>query len=306
MLEEYRILGGYMDQKILITRLFGGIGNQMFIYASSFAIAKSINAKLIIDNHSGFISDHIYNRTYQLSKFNISSEIANASQRMEPFPRIRRKLSKFINSYLGHSNKTYIEESSRLFNSQMLALGDFKKIYIEGYWQTEKYFRSISNEIKDELTIQPPLDLENQKYGSKILNENSVCIHIRFFDEEKPFEIVEGYYQKAMTFLLSNYQNLSFYLFSDQPKRAKDYLNLPNSSINIIDHNKGDENAYADLWLMSQCKYFIVSNSSFSWWGAWLASYKNKAILRPYLKIESIDSNDDSGDFYPQDWIRIS
>jgi len=294
-----------MRKKIIISRLFGGLGNQLFIFASSLAIAKSADAELVLDDHSGFISDYKYKRTYQLDKFNISSRRANFFERLEPMPRLRRKLKQFVNSFYKHPNKSYIEETSRLYDPRMMNLGEAKIIYLEGYWQTEKYFLPIADEVKSQLMIQAPADNLNQELALKMINDESVCIHIRFFDEEKPFEIVEGYYEKALKYLASTNSNLNFYLFSDQPERARAYLNLPSNKITLIDHNKGDESAFADLWLMSQCKYFIVSNSSFSWWGAWLASNKDKAVLRPYLKIEDMN-DDDSKDFYPTSWIRIS
>ena len=160
-----------MRKKVIISRLFGGLGNQLFIFASSLAIAKNADAELVLDDHSGFINDHTYKRTYQLDKFNISSRRANFFERLEPLPRLRRKLKQFINSFYRYPNKSYIEETSRLYDPRMMNLGEVNTLHLEGYWQTEKYFLSIADEVKSQLLIQAPKDHLNQELSLEMKNE---------------------------------------------------------------------------------------------------------------------------------------
>jgi hypothetical protein len=95
-----------------------------------------------------------------------------------------------------------------------------------------------------------------------------------------------------------------YYIFSDNPEAAKSMLNIPENQLTLITHNLGDENAYADLWLMSQCRYFITANSTFSWWAAWLASFEKKIVITPNVKIEGITSWGFKG-LIPEKWIKV-
>jgi hypothetical protein len=76
-----------------------------------------------------------------------------------------------------------------------------------------------------------------------------------------------------------------YFVFSDQPAAARAFIPLPDDRITLVSHNQGQENAYADLWLMTQCKHFIIANSTFSWWGAWLTESPGKMVITPGFKI---------------------
>ena len=90
-----------------------------------------------------------------------------------------------------------------------------------------------------------------------------------------------SYYIAAIEAMESKFGNAHYYLFSDKPHEAEKKINLPRDRITIVNNNLGDENAYADLWLMSLCDHFIIANSTFSWWGAWLNNNSNKICIRP-------------------------
>ena len=95
-----------------------------------------------------------------------------------------------------------------------------------------------------------------------------------------------------------------YFLFSDNPEAAKAKLNLPQGRVSFIDHNHGDENAWADLWLMSHCQHFITANSTFSWWAAWLCASPNKIVLTPNLVLEGKTAWGFKG-LIPEGWIKI-
>jgi hypothetical protein len=119
-----------------------------------------------------------------------------------------------------------------------------------------------------------------------------------------------NYYQKSVEYICSRVKNPKFFLFSDNPKRALDKLtigsNIGIENIIVVSHNDGDQNSYADLWLMSHCQHFIIANSTFSWWGAWLANGFNKIVIYPKSGINDYGKTPwtMTGEM-PQKWIAI-
>ena len=99
--------------------------------------------------------------------------------------------------------------------------------------------------------------------------------------------------------------NAHYFIFSDQPDAARSCIPIPNDQITVVMYNQGEENAYADLWLMSKCKHFIIANSTFSWWGAWLGELDSTIIIAPGTsKLEGISSWGFQG-LLPNRWIRM-
>jgi hypothetical protein len=118
-----------------------------------------------------------------------------------------------------------------------------------------------------------------------------VAVHVRFFDtpQEKgvnnaPYD----YYKRAFAIMANLAPDAHYFIFSDQPVAARDLIPLTEDRVTFVSHNQGEENAYADLWLMTQCQHFIIANSTFSWWGAWLASHRGKHVIAPGLEIVGV------------------
>jgi hypothetical protein len=95
-----------------------------------------------------------------------------------------------------------------------------------------------------------------------------------------------------------------YFLFSDDPDADLAMLALPLGRVTVVSHNRGSENAYADLWLMTQCRHFITANSTFSWWGAWLGGRERKIVCTPALKIEGKAAWGFKG-LIPEGWIKV-
>lgn len=295
----------------VICKLKGGLGNQLFIYAAARRLALSNNAELVIDQISGFEVDFKYMRKYMLHFFNIHARFASPKERLQPFNKIRRRFLIELSHRKWLGSKSYFIQNQNEFDPTFLNLRINSNIYIEGYWQSEKYFKDIEQIIRTDLIIKQPEDIENKFYGSKIKKLNSVCIHVRWFDKPKiqngcdySNNIDEEYYNSALSLINNKIVNPHYFIFSDYPNEITKVLNLPKGSTTIINHNKSEENAYADLWLMSQCKHFIIANSTFSWWGAWLSTSPDKIIIAP--KKEKIGEG--SWGFkglLPEEWIVI-
>lgn len=294
----------------VIPRIVGGLGNQLFVYAAARRLAIAGNAELVIDDVSGFIRDYAYQRRYQLDRFHISSRKASPAERLEPFSRLRRYVSRRYNQRLPFEERTYIQQDGLDFDPRLLRIRPRRTLYLEGYWQSEGYFKDVERVIRSDLRIRPPTDGINDAMAAKIRKGESVAVHVRFFDE--PEVRTNGlnnapldYYARAIATMETLTDAAHYFVFSDRPSAARARLPLPDERITLVAHNQGDENAYADLWLMTQCRHFIIANSTFSWWGAWLAGHQGKRVIAPgFGKLDGGMQWGFEG-LLPEDWIKV-
>ena len=296
--------------KHLTVRLKGGLGNQLFCYAAARRLALKGNAELVIDDVTGFIRDKQYKRQFALEKFNISARLATPSERMEPFERYRRALAKWRERRKPYDERSYLEQEGRDFDPRLLTLRPRGDLYLDGLWQSEAYFKDVEAIIRRDLTIQPPSDRVNQEAAARIQDcENSVALHVRWFDapgaNAREHNVSRSYYQRALNYAQAKLGQPHFFLFSDDPRAAAKKLALPEASYTLVAHNVGDEFAYADMWLMSQCRHFITANSTFSWWGAWLGEKTNGEVLAPSPTTFQPVNAWCTKDLLPARWIKL-
>lgn len=302
------------DKKKIIPRILGGIGNQLFIYATARRLALVNNAELILDDVSGFVRDFKYKRHYQLDHFHIPCRKATAMERLEPFSKIRRHVKRRWNTFLPFEQRNYVQQQNADFDPRILQFKPRSMLYLEGYWQSERYFKDVEKTIREDLRIVPPTDKQNQQMAERITQTRAVAAHVRFFDEPKsentgkrPFSATinnapSDYYQRAIAEMEKRVQNAHYFIFSDRPDAARNRIPLPEERMTLVHHNQGDEKAYADLWLMSQCRHFIIANSTFSWWGAWLAANEEKTVIAPALDRFAIGSFWRAKGLVPAQW----
>lgn len=289
----------------IIPRLFGGLGNQLFIYACARRLALKTKSELVIDHISGFKYDKVYKRKFQLHQFNISGRFATKYERFYPFSRIRRFIIKFINRKKSFYNKSYIIQEGINFENRLLNFDPKGTLYLEGYWQSENYFKDIEEIIRHDLNFIKPNDDLNLEFCDLIENTDiSIAVHYRFFDSiDNVNNLNEEYYNNAFTFFSKQFPNATYFIFSDKKLKNINAL-IDDSKIIYVNHNKSDDVAHNDLFLMSLCKNFIISNSTFSWWGAWLSKNIDKIIVAPKLdpnfyNVKGIDIE------YPKEWILL-
>lgn len=295
-------------QTKIIVRIFGGIGNQLFCYAAARRLALKNNAELVIDCTSGFVRDHTYNRKYQLGNFNIQSRQATATELFEPFSRLRRFFKREWNKRLPFEQRSYIFQVDIDFDPRLLYIKPKGTVCLEGYWQSENYFKDVADILHLDLKIKPPADHENKVMASKIHNCMAVAVHVRFFDEpqEPNFNNAPNdYYNRAIEKMEELISGAHYFIFSDKPELARARIPLPDSRVTLVSHNLGDEYAYADLWLMTQCKHFIIANSTFSWWGAWLATNAFKKIIAPGFEMRQGKMWWGFKGLLPDEWIKL-
>ena len=287
--------------------LSGGLGNQMFQYAAAKALAKWLNTSLAFDLYAlNKKSQAITPRSFELDIFNIDIPIKSTLKgkfliKALPFIQQHRK---FFQKF-GFFTDTY----AILYQTAFEALKG--NITLSGYFQNEKYFEKIADELRSDFTFKYPLNDENENIASEILANESVSIHIRRGDyvsnkaSTANFVTCDiSYYEKAIATIKQKVDKPVFYVFSDDIEWVKNNLEFYESSVKYIDWNKGKD-SYIDMQLMSLCKHNIIANSSFSWWGAWLNNNPKKIVITPTQWFRAEEKNKLLDDFLPKSWIKI-
>lgn len=275
--------------KKVVVRITGGLGNQLFCYAAARRLALVNDVELVIDDVTGFIRDHQYGRRYALDHFNIPCRKATLAERLEPFERWRRGLMKWRSQSKRFEERSYLVQEGIDFDERLLGKKVNGTLYIEGYWQSDRYFKDVEQTIRKDLQITPPMDDMNQGLADQIIKNNSVALHVRWFDSTEssgtPHNVPWDYYKRAIKLIESKVASSHYFVFSNNTEAASEKLSLPEGRATVVSYNHGDEGAYADLWLMTKCQHFITANSTFSWWAAWLGVGQGKIVVTPQFKV---------------------
>ncbi len=298
----------------LIVRLKGGLGNQLFCYATGRRLALKNGAELVLDNVTGFKYDFQYKRKYALGVFCIPARLASNRERLEPFGRFRRLLMRKASVSLPLSRKRYIRQVGVGFDEALLSLKlQPGMTYFDGFGQSERYFADVEEVIKQDLKMRPPSDPANQKMSYKIRSSDAVAVHVRWFDTNDHSSATNmslSYYQAAIDVIRGQVSAPHFFVFSDDPKRSAKLLEplLAGSRHDFVDHNHASQDATSDLWLMSQCQHFVIGNSTFAWWAAWLGEQKGcSLVVAPAVNIDPGHNSTAWGFPYllPEHWLAI-
>lgn len=271
----------------VIVRIRGGLGNQLFCYAAGRRLALVNDAELVLDHVTGFVRDYRYRRQYELDRFRITARKATPAERMEPFERCRRGLAKLIARKRPFHRRRYIEQEGIDFEPRLLSTKVTETVYLDGLWQGQGYFEDIEQTIREDFRITPPIDVKNRSLADEMDRCEAVAVHMRWHDspgrQSTPNNMGRGYFERALYEADRRLRRPHYFLFSGQPEASKEIVDFAGRRVTYVNHNRGRENAYADLWLMTRCKHFIIANSTFSWWGAWLAEHRDKTIIAPAI-----------------------
>lgn len=288
---------------MIIIQMAGGLGNQMFQYAlykQLIAAGKTVK----MDDETGFREDG--QRDPALAAFGVTYERASRREIMKITDSSPALTAKVRRKLFGRHKKSYFEESKR-FLPEVFTWDD---IYLEGYWQSEKYFWEVGALLKKEFGIERVRQNEKNGYGlskeaeaylQQIENVCSVSLHVRRGDYLLPENqalfgdiCTEYYYGKAMDRIRENCPDCTFYLFTNDKEWAADWIknekNKRTHDIILID--LPDERDYEALTLMSRCKHNILANSSFSWWASYLNENPDKLVLAPDKWLNGWDCRD--------------
>lgn len=289
---------------MIIVRLTGGLGNQMFQYAAARRLAHVNNTALKLDI-SHFESNLA--RTYALDDFNIRATIAPPEEVAQFNGREKiRRFKQIAHSLRLHPDWKWVTQKSGYFDPTILMLTG--NVYLDGAWQSEQYFRDIVAILRAELTVRNEPTALNRTVCEQIRQVEAVSLHIRRGDYVTNSNTLRmhglcsiEYYHSALRLLVEKIPSPQFFVFSDDPDWAREYLKLDYPTT-FISHNGADKH-YEDLRLMSQCRHHIIANSSFSWWGAWLCSYQNKIVFAPRQWFQEYEY--DIHDIIPAEWQLV-
>lgn len=281
---------------MIVVKLMGGLGNQMFQYAYALSLAKEYGEDILFDT-SFFPEKYrlgLYN--FQVSEHrdwkNVISE--KEQHRVVAAQKKYRLLQKAKRVFLGQEElgeRWFTKNSSRghYFNFDQyyypfVRCGQENK-YIYGYFQTEKYFTSCSDQVKESFQLSIELSNSAKSYLETIKKTSSVALHIRLGDYKttRNFYLdvcTPEYYKKAMEYILSNTDSPKFFIFTNDANGVRKVIDPPDDAI-IVEGTKD----YEDFELIRNCNHAVLSNSSFSWWAAYLNPKKGIIVVpTPWFK----------------------
>ncbi len=304
---------------MIIIQMAGGLGNQMFQYAL-YKQFQSMGKTVKMDDEAGFKEDA--KRSPSLASFGITYERASVEEIRKMTDSSPTLSAKVRRKLFGRQKKSYFEESKR-FLPQIFTWDD---IYLEGYWQSEKYFADVKEQIKQEYHIENIRQKMGEGFGlskeaeallQQIEQTKSVSIHVRRGDYLLPENqelfgniCTASYYRNAMTEIIKQEPDSVFYLFTNDKTGIRDWIaevvaaeaigaesaetdnenRIKSERIIIVD--LPEERDYEELLLMSRCKHNILANSSFSWWASYLNPNPEKQVLVPTQWLNGWDCQD--------------
>jgi hypothetical protein len=293
---------------MVIVRLAGGLGNQMFQYATGFCLAKMRDVELRVD--LTWFETHQLHQGFELDKVFRANVV-------QPSTREYRLVlgwmgMKHLRSLLGRRSLRLFRPRSLITEPHFHFWPEFftapADAYIDGYWQSEKYFLPAADLVRQTYTFAGPLYGRNAELSARIAESHSVAVHIRHGDYlyDPTINSVHGmstleYYEAAIQRIIARIGKPHFFIFSDDVKWARANLHVDHPCC-YVEHNRGAE-SYNDMRLMSLCRYHIIANSSFSWWGAWLSTNPQKEVIAPaqWFRNQGIITSD----LVPERWTRI-
>lgn len=277
-------------KKEVTVALYGGLGNQLFQYATGLAVARHNAARLIIDLSWFDVVHKMSNTTmrkFALAPFDIDAEIQEKRRfalldESHILKRISNRISKYLG--LGSKNPHIANEQDFRFDPKIFQLSC--PIRLNGYWQSSKYFDSIAAEIRSIFGTPRALSPESLAVMEKIRNSEAICVHVRRGDYVTSKQAAEThglcdleYYRHGIGLVTKGLEDPHCYVFSDDPGWVREHFNA-GISTTIVDVN-GPDDAHQDLWLMAACQRFVIANSSLSWWGAYLSNASEKIVVAP-------------------------
>jgi hypothetical protein len=284
---------------MIIVRIQGGLGNQLFEYAAARCLAEKWQVECKIDTSS--LHAHQL-RQLDLEHFELTVHKASLKEikQFSLFPQLYRHAPAFF-SKLG---RNIYREPHFHFDPRFFTLTD--PVYLDGYFQSEKYFKPIENLLRRELTVKENLIKHLATYKEKLQQQESVAVHIRRGDyaQKKMLEIhglqPPAYYNEAIKKMAQKLNRPFFYFFSDDIEWVKANITLDHPHEFITGFT---QTAIEDFYLMTQCKHTIIANSSFSWWAAWLNNNTNKIVIAPAKWFNKAPHN--TQDLLSANWLVI-
>lgn len=275
-----------MASPCVIARLAGGLGNQLFMYAFAKALAVRNGVPLLLDTHSGFARDRNYRRTFLLDHLIPPTPHASRWQ-ARAWPLVGRALQSWDrrrNARLPLVERDYLRERSPDFDAEIYGLRISHPVITDGYWQTARYFDEL---VPDELVRFPEALTRGVAAEAAAIAaaESPICLAVRRYEEipkiKRPMTILDAnYFRLAMAKIESRVERPHYFVFAQDMDWAR--ANISNTHpVTFALPKDPHAGAIQDLYLMTLCRHFIISNSTLHWWGAWLNSDQGKIVISP-------------------------
>lgn len=292
---------------MIFVNLIGGLGNQMFQYATGRAVAHRHNVPLLLDA-SGFA--HYDLRRYELDELSIQArlatdeELARAGVKTKA-PTLLNRVGKALG--LGRP-ASLLKEASFTYDARIEQVTS--PAYLDGYWQSERYFSNIADLLRKEFTLKAPTDAANEQIAAQIRDagQRAVSLHIRRGDYVNNPQTAQyhgvcslEYYRAAVDYIAARVSSPHFFVFSDDHAWVSEHFKLDHA-VTLVDVNGADRGVW-DMALMKACRHHVIANSSFSWWGAWLNPHADKIVAAPQRWFSG--ASHDTTDLVPASWIRL-
>ena len=293
---------------MVITKVYGGLGNQMFQYAAALCLA-SLRGVTVRYDLSWFRRYHLH-QGFELHRV-FSVEIPEATG-LDYFRVLGWRGHHWLRAQLLRPSlralrpAAYVQEPHYQFWPGFHSLPG--RVYLDGYWHSERYFIAAERLVRDAFRFRHPLSGRNLELSQHMASCNSVAVHVRRgdFASDPAINAVHGltslaYYRAAIGLTQARIEDPCYFVFSDDMEWAREHLQI-DAPCSYVDHNRGLE-SYNDLRLMSLCKHHIIANSTFSWWGAWLGQHPGQHAVAPSRWFQAQDK--DTADLIPARWERI-
>jgi hypothetical protein len=285
---------------MIITEINGGLGNQLFQYAAglSLSLRHQTPLKIAVQFKN---ADTL--RSLGLSHFNLNLIEATHEDVNQLYS--GSAVDSAIQAILPPQFKHVYKEKHFAYQSGFEKLGS--NVYLKGYWQSERYFSTIANQVNEVFTLQPQYYSNVLSLIEEIKQTESVSIHVRKGDyllhpySDYYASLESAYYNNAIAAIQVDLQPLKLFVFTDDPKWVKENLAL--SIPYTLISEAQTTSMYEDFQAMLSCKYHIIANSSFSWWTAWLSEREGKKVIAPKEWFKNGPSH--TADLIPKTWLIV-
>ncbi len=292
---------------MIVARIEGGLGNQLFQYAFGTQLAAHHQTELVLDL-SSYSNKPAHG--YLLDSFSVGARELRLDERKRIPGRYRdgtrdSKRSIFQAFNLGGNEFRRLREKPFGFSEKYLRAPNDS--YLVGYWQSELFFRDVTTSVRAQFRPSVPLSIETLKIRDRMLNSSSIAIHLRRGDyiTSQPMaarNLSLNYYKKCILSQLESRPKSEVYVFSNDIAWCRQNLDLP-CPVQFVEHTT-TVTAYEDLWLMTAAECMVIANSTFSWWGAYLGERRNQTVYAPTSWFHPNTIEDQF--LNCQNWIRVN
>lgn len=291
---------------MIIIRLKGGMGNQMFQYALGRSLSARLDCPLKLDLSALLdrSKKDFVHRDYDLHIFNSREDFLVSPGLLRKLYLTRSsKVTRFMKRQATRGRRHWKEPHFHLV-PEILSQPTSDTVY-EGWWQSARYFSEISEQIREEFSFHNELLPASATVMDRIRASNSVCLNVRRTDFLKVDTLNttnKDYFLRSVRYISERVENPTFFVFSDDMAWCEQHLQLPHETVFVHHDLKGEKFGNYHR-LMRACRHFIIPNSSFAWWAVWLSDAPDKIVIAPrnWFNDPSIDTTD----LVPESWVRL-